>query len=122
MSSSTMSTSALSSSSFSKTNIKIKSIKTVKPQVTPSISMEEVVMNMPKEHDTQSVQDLLDEMISREELKQDDIPDVLSHLGDYMEEPKQILQSYFGSQHLERLVRHQLESYNHFITCQILTL
>ena len=44
---------------------------------------------------------------------------VLSHLGEYNEEPFNIIESYFGSQFLERLVRHQIESYNHFINFQI---
>ena len=44
----------------------------------------------------------------------------LSHLGDYVEEPFAIIESYFRGQHLERLVRHQIESYNHFINFQIL--
>jgi DNA-directed RNA polymerase beta subunit/intein/homing endonuclease len=44
---------------------------------------------------------------------------VLSHLGDYIEEPYHILESYFQGQHLERLVRHQIESYNHFVNYQI---
>jgi DNA-directed RNA polymerase beta subunit len=44
----------------------------------------------------------------------------LSHLGDYTEEPFTIIESYFRGQHLERLVRHQIESYNHFINFQIL--
>ena len=30
-----------------------------------------------------------------------------------------IIESYFQGQHLQRLVRHQLESYNHFINHQI---
>ena len=44
---------------------------------------------------------------------------VLSHLGNYTEEPFELIQSYFRGQHLERLVRHQIESYNHFINYQI---
>ena len=44
---------------------------------------------------------------------------VLDHLGDYIEEPFQILESYFQGQYLERLVRHQIESYNNFINYQI---
>jgi len=44
---------------------------------------------------------------------------VLSHLGNYVEEPYQIIESYFEGQHLERLVRHQIESYNHFTSYQI---
>ena len=37
----------------------------------------------------------------------------------YIEEPWNIIESYFKGQHLERLVRHQVESYNNFIECQI---
>jgi DNA-directed RNA polymerase II subunit RPB2 len=44
---------------------------------------------------------------------------VLSHLGKYIEAPYQIIESYFEGQHLERLVRHQIESYNHFTSYQI---
>ena len=44
---------------------------------------------------------------------------ILSHLGNYTEEPFTIIESYFRGQHLERLVRHQIESYNHFINYQI---
>ena len=38
----------------------------------------------------------------------------------YIETPWHIIESYFKGQHLERLVRHQLESYNHFINVQIM--
>ena len=38
----------------------------------------------------------------------------------YIEEPWSIIESYFKGQHLERLVRHQLESYNNFISFQII--
>jgi len=44
---------------------------------------------------------------------------VLDHLGNYTEAPFHILESYFDGQHLERLVRHQKESYNHFINYQL---
>ena len=37
----------------------------------------------------------------------------------YIETPWHIIESYFKGQHLERLVRHQLESYNNFIGHQI---
>ena len=43
---------------------------------------------------------------------------VVDHLGDYVEEPFTLLESYFADQHLARLVRHQIESYNHFINYQ----
>jgi len=45
--------------------------------------------------------------------------DVLSHLGKYEEEPFELIESYFRGQHLDRLVRHQIESYNHFVNYQI---
>ena len=45
--------------------------------------------------------------------------EVLSHLGEYIEEPYHLIESYFQGQHLERLVRHQIESYNHFINYQV---
>ena len=38
---------------------------------------------------------------------------------EYVDEPHTILESYFSGQHLERLVRHQTESYNHFVNYQI---
>ena len=34
---------------------------------------------------------------------------------EYIEEPWTLIESYFKGQHLERLVRHQLESYNNFV-------
>ena len=37
----------------------------------------------------------------------------------YIEEPWAIIQSYFKDRHLDRLVRHQLESYNNFVSQQI---
>ena len=44
---------------------------------------------------------------------------VLEHLGNYTEEPYEIIESYFEGQHLERLVRHQIESFNHFTNYQM---
>jgi DNA-directed RNA polymerase II subunit RPB2 len=38
----------------------------------------------------------------------------------YIEEPWTIIESYFRDHHLERLVRHQLESYNNFVGYQII--
>lgn len=44
---------------------------------------------------------------------------LLGHLGSYLEEPYAIIESYFAGQHLDRLVRHQIESYDHFINHQV---
>lgn len=48
-----------------------------------------------------------------------DTKGLLSELGDFEEEPFVIIESYFKGQHLDRLVRHQIESYNHFMNCQV---
>ena len=74
--------------------IRIKKAKKVLPEVEP-----EPVNNIPE----------LDEIEKN----------VLSHLDNYTEEPFEIIESYFRGQHLERLVRHQIESYNNFVNYQI---
>ena len=38
----------------------------------------------------------------------------------YIEDPWTVIESYFNNQHLDRLVRHQLESYNNFVGYQII--
>jgi len=38
----------------------------------------------------------------------------------YIEDPWTVIESYFRDQHLDRLVRHQLESYNNFVGYQII--
>ena len=38
----------------------------------------------------------------------------------YIEQPWTIIESYFKGKHLERFVRHQIESYNHFVGSQII--
>ena len=37
----------------------------------------------------------------------------------YVEQPWDVISSYFDGKHLEQLVRHQIESYNDFVTYQI---
>ena len=61
-------------------------------------------------------------MIKNEEDKSDNQVignEILSHLANYKEEPFDIMQSYFERRPLERLVRHQIESYNHFVNYQM---
>jgi len=47
----------------------------------------------------------------------DDIFDIKNH--QYIETPWTLIESYFKGEHLERLVRHQLESYDNFVGYQI---
>ena len=49
----------------------------------------------------------------------DESKEILEHLGDYRNEPFDILESYFSKKPLERLVRHQIESYNNFVNLQM---
>lgn len=93
---------------------------------TMSLEME---MQAPKERVRIKVkkQTVIEKQISdmvHEEIKQhassvDTSDSPIAHLGDYVEEPHVLIDSYFRGQHLERLVRHQIESYNHFINSQI---
>ena len=75
---------------------------------------------------TEIIEKMVKDEIALEKLKHDiestictDGKQVLEHLGDYIEEPYHLIESYFQGQHLERLVRHQIESYNHFINYQV---
>jgi DNA-directed RNA polymerase II subunit RPB2 len=61
-----------------------------------------------------TLDNLVELQTTTEDIKNE--PDVL---GKYTEAPWQIIESYFTDQHLQRLVRHQLESYNDFVTHQI---
>jgi DNA-directed RNA polymerase II subunit RPB2 len=42
-----------------------------------------------------------------------------NNIGQYIEEPWTLIESYFRNQHLKQLVRHQLESYNDFVMHQL---
>lgn len=96
------------------------------PEMSAVKGLEKVVkIKKPKKLEEDSLVDdhihTLKEMIRLETEKEGLLKDdtgVLSHLGSYTEEPYEIIESYFRGQHLERLVRHQIESYNHFINYQ----
>lgn len=47
------------------------------------------------------------------------IDETHTEYGKYIEEPWTMIESYFQGMHLQRLVRHQLESYNDFVNTQI---
>jgi DNA-directed RNA polymerase II subunit RPB2 len=48
----------------------------------------------------------------------DELFDIMK--DEYIETPWSIIESYFKGQHLDRFVRHQLESYNNFVNFQII--
>ena len=47
------------------------------------------------------------------------IRDDSEEIQEYIETPWSIIETYFAGQHLEQLVRHQVESYNLFVNSQI---
>ena len=56
------------------------------------------------------------QMIADNQMNLDDENrDILSHIPNYNSEAFNIIEAYFNGQHSSRLVRHQLESYNHFM-------
>uniref|UniRef100_A0A6C0HUB1 DNA-directed RNA polymerase n=1 Tax=viral metagenome TaxID=1070528 RepID=A0A6C0HUB1_9ZZZZ len=86
--------------------------------------IKEVASDFPQEMEDEFSKSLSEIMQDLPKGKQIDInmkeqDGVLDHLGEYVEEPFTIIESYFQGQHLDRLVRHQIESYNHFITYQM---
>jgi DNA-directed RNA polymerase II subunit RPB2 len=93
-----------------------RSGKKIKEEVKPAVMDVPMVTNGYEE-----VGSGIEEMMESMEKKiTDNLPKtLLGHLGSYVEEPYTMIESYFQGQHLERLVRHQLESYDHFINHQI---
>jgi len=70
--------------------------------------------------ETIEIEEKIKKQLEDNEKLSDNEKKLLEHLGKYIEEPYHIIESYFEGQHLERLVRHQIESYNHFVNYQIL--
>jgi DNA-directed RNA polymerase II subunit RPB2 len=89
-----------------------------KPSSTVHIKMPEIPEQNQEGFVDNIEQYIKDEMASHT-IEKEEGTHVLSHLGEYIEEPFHIIETYFRGQHLERLVRHQIESYNHFINYQI---
>jgi len=87
-------------------------------EMSPTITTPETTNDIKKiiaeESDIQKQIEYIHANITNDETK------LLEHLGNYIEEPFHIIESYFEGQHLDRLVRHQIESYNHFVNYQIL--
>jgi DNA-directed RNA polymerase II subunit RPB2 len=66
-----------------------------------------------------SIKETIDNMITKEKLSQPSDNPLLENLKNQVESLYDLIESYFENQHLERLVRHQIESYNQFVNFQI---
>ena len=87
----------------------------------PQIIKIKKTKNKKNEENTQSysIKEQIKEVVETEKnTPKNENNEVLKHLGDFHEEPFELIKSYFDN-HLERLVRHQLESFNYFINYQI---
>jgi DNA-directed RNA polymerase II subunit RPB2 len=97
------------------------------PDVVPVAVPRKLKIRKPREnHETSIIKSIIDtetkiETQTKEVQDKMDTTekDILEHLGQYTEEPYQIIESYFEGKHLDRLVRHQIESYNNFVNYQI---
>jgi len=83
--------------------------KTTKVDTTKQL--EEIIMGEMKAEE--EIKKMVDENMKNPD------NEVLAHLGQYIEEPFKIIESYFNGNHSSCLVRHQLESYNDCIHRQI---
>ena len=90
---------------------KPKAKRTKKGTMDITKQLEEIVMSEMKAES--EIQKMVDENMKNPD------NEVLAHLGQYIEEPFKIIESYFNGQHSSCLVRHQLESYNDCIHRQI---
>tara|TARA_B110000285_G_scaffold31043_1_gene31937 strand:+ start:4855 stop:9159 length:4305 start_codon:yes stop_codon:yes gene_type:complete len=88
-----------------------RKLKIRKPRENHETSIIKSIIDAEKKIEAQT-KDIQDKMDTTEK-------DILEHLGEYAEEPYQIIESYFEGKHLDRLVRHQIESYNNFVNYQI---
>ena len=93
--------------------LKIKKNVSYNKKDTESVITEEITRIIEKEKFVQKeIEAIIENTDNQEKM-------LLDHIGDFSEEPYNIIESYFAGQHLERLVRHQIESYNHFVNYQI---
>ena len=75
---------------------------------------------MNKHSDLNEIKEILKEAARESQMEDNsEVKLMLDHLGDYTHDPFDILSSYFEGKPLERLARHQLESYNHFVNFQM---
>jgi len=110
-------TMSMSCSAATPTKRRVKSKESVKKEKESEI-VPKVDTSVPKV-DT-SVPKVVEEM-KREEVKREDVERSCLYdvLDDYDEKVYKLIESYFEGNHTERLVRHQLESYNDFVCIQL---
>jgi len=99
-------------------NTKVKATKSSSQNDTTN-QLKDIIFQEELQELQKSVEKTVEENVKNKMDELNNEEAILSHLGNYIEEPYHIIESYFQGQHLERLVRHQIESYNHFVNYQI---
>ena len=88
----------------------LKNSVKVPPQNEETKCLEEIVQQEKR------IEAEIKQMIADNQMNLDDTNrDILAHISNYNLEAFNIIEAYFNGQHSSRLVRHQLESYNHFM-------
>lgn len=88
----------------------LKNSVKVPPQNEETKCLEEIVQQEKR------IEAEIKQMIADNQMNLDDENrDILAHISNYNLEAFNIIEAYFNGQHSSRLVRHQLESYNHFM-------
>lgn len=90
---------------------KLKKDAGIESMLDTTKQLEEIIMS--EMHAESEIKKMVDENMKNPD------SEVLAHLGQYIEEPFKIIESYFNGNHSSCLVRHQLESYNDCINRQI---
>jgi DNA-directed RNA polymerase beta subunit len=90
---------------------KLKKDAGIESMLDTTKQLEEIIMS--EMHAESEIKKMVDENMKNPD------SEVLAHLGQYIEEPFKIIESYFDGNHSSCLVRHQLESYNDCINRQI---
>lgn len=85
----------------------------------PRKSKASAIINNSASEESKCLEQIVVQEKIQEEQSNKDHRDLLSHIPNYNSEIFKIIESYFHGQHLSRLVRHQLESYNHFVNFDI---
>lgn len=85
----------------------------------PRKSKASTIINNTASEESKCLEQIVVQEKIQEEQSNKDHRDLLSHIPNYNSEIFKIIESYFHGQHLSRLVRHQLESYNHFVNFDI---
>jgi DNA-directed RNA polymerase II subunit RPB2 len=104
----------IESKTDTKDTMKTAKETTTKPRSTKKSKLVDSIKDVEKDVEKDILNTEYDHVRLEEEKKFDIYNDP------YIETPWDIIGSYFKSQHLERLVRHQLESYNNFVSYQII--